>query len=144
MKNTLFLVCENSSIDKETGQWSFFKSIEKINLNISSEKLREDQKISLQGKFNLISFWSKEKGESDLEIKYQLLDNTGEVLINTPSYKISTKEDIPVLKHRLIINYFIAKESGRYFFKVFQKKNNEYREESKLAIDVRIKKVKQR
>ena len=138
MINTLFILCEDASIDSKTNQWSFFKHIEKINLSIPKDQRKEGQGISVKGKFNLVSFFEAD-GQEEAEIKYLFVDENGDVLMETPGYKIASQEGKFSPKHRLILNQIPIKESGRYFFKLYKKENDGYKEVSEIGIDVSLK-----
>ncbi len=138
MKNTLFVACEDVSVDNQTNQWTIFKHIERINLVLSPEQRKENKKISLKGKFNLVSFWSKTKDEQEIEIKHKFINENGEVFIDIPDHKLQAKGEGTLLKHRLILNQVVIGDSGRYFFVLLQKEGDRYKEISKINIDISI------
>ncbi len=137
MKNTLFILCEDVSVDKQTNQWTIFKHIEKINLVIPREE--EKKNVSVKGKFNLVSFFREEKGVKEAQVKYQMVNEEDSVLIDSPSYDLELKDDSPVFKQRVMLNKLNFKDSGRYYFKVLKKDGEEYKEQSRIGIDVSIK-----
>ncbi len=135
MRNTLFVLCEDVTVDSKTNQWILFKHIEKINLSVPAKERKEGQIISVKGKFNLVSFWDvKEKEET--EIKYLFVDESGDTLVDTPGYKLEGKENPSTLKHRLILDRVPVKDSGRYYFKIFKREGGSYQEEAQMGIDI--------
>ena len=138
MKNTLFIFCEDISVDGQTNQWTFFKHVEKINLVLPPEKRKEGQSLSIKGKFNIASFWEGEEGE-EIELKYLLVDPEGDVLVDTPGYKLQAKDGVKTPKHRMILNHIPVKESGRYFLKLYKKQKEGYEEEAEIGVDIVIK-----
>ncbi len=137
MKNTLFILCEDVSVDKQTNQWTIFKHIEKINLVIPREE--EKKNVSVRGKFNIVSFFREENGVKEAQVKYQMVDDQDSVLIDSPSYDLELKDDSPVFKQRVMLNKLNFKDSGRYYFKVLKKDGEEYKEQNRIGIDVSIK-----
>ncbi len=138
MKNTLFVACEDVSVDNKTNQWTIFKHIEGINLALSPEQKKESQKISLKGRFNLVSFWNKAKGKQEIEIKHRFVNENGEVLIDVPDYKLEVKGKGTTLKHRLILNQLIIENPGRYFFVLLEKQGDTYKKISEIGINISI------
>lgn len=135
MRNTLFLLCEDVTVDSKTNQWILFKHIEKVNLSVPAKERKEGQIISVKGKFNLVSFWDVKENEKT-EIKYLFVDETGDTLVDTPGYKLEGKENFSTLKHRLILDRIPVKDSGRYYFKIFKREEGSYQEEVQMGIDI--------
>ena len=138
MKNTLFLLCEDVTVDSKTNQWTFIKHIEKMNLVVPAEKRAEEQNLSVKGKFNLTSFWKGEGGE-EIELKYLLVDPAGDVLMDTPGYKLQIKDGVAIAKHRLVLGQIPIKSSGRYHFKLYKREKGSYEEEAEIGVEVAIK-----
>ncbi len=135
MRNTLFLLCEDITVDSKTNQWSFFKHIERMSLTVPRDKFEEGKSISVKGRFNLVSFW--EVGQSkELETKYQFVNEDGEILLDTPSYKMEAKEGNLNLKQRLILDQVVVKDSGTYYFKLFKKDQGGYAVQAVISINV--------
>ena len=138
MRNTLLLLCEDVTVDNKTNQWSFFKHIERVSLVVPKGKLEEQRNISIKGRFNIVSFW--EVGQSkEVETKYQLVDAEGDVLLDTPPYKMEAKEGSSNLKQRLVLDQIIVRGNGTYYLKLFKKGEGGFITESILSIDVVIK-----
>lgn len=138
MKNTLFLLCEDVTIDNKTNQWSFFKHIERMSLVVPPNKTDSNRNIAVKGRFNLVSFW--EVGQSkEVETKYQFVNEEGDVLLDTPSYKMEAKEGNINLKQRLVLDQIVVRDTGRYYFKLFKKEADGYKTEAVISIDVIVK-----
>ncbi|GEM_PF-2514835 len=143
MKNTLLIFCEDIIIDASTGQWSFIKNIEKINMVFPPGKRKEGQAVSVKGKFNLAAMWSvdeRDAGKEKMKIKYELTDQGGNKLTESPEYEVPIKRDIPAIKHKVTLSKIALKDSGRYYFKLLrEEEGGSYREENKVAFDVSIR-----
>lgn len=122
-------------MDGKTNQWILFKHIEKVRLSVPVTERKEDQIISVKGRFNLVSFWDAKENE-ETEIKYLFVDESGDTLIDTPGYKLEGKEKPSTLKHRLVLAQIPVKDSGRYYFKIFKREAGSYREETQMGIDI--------
>lgn len=135
MKNTLFVFCEGSAIDKKSGQWSIFGHIE--NMKVTAP---ENENVTVKGKFNLVSFWTREQiGKSeDLTIKYQFADEKGEVLMNSEEFKFDIKENISTFKHRASLNKVPFKREGMYYFQVLQEKEGEFESAARIPIKLKV------
>ncbi len=135
MKNILLVLSEGSSIDKETGQWSILNIIENFNI-----KPPKEEKFSIRGKFDLVSFWGREEVNEleEFRVIYKFIDKEGNVLIETPEIKFSVKEGLSTVKHRLRLSQIPLKGEGRYYFQALKKENGVYKKVSQTPINVKI------
>jgi len=138
MNNTLFVLCEDVTVDGKTNQWTFFKHIEKINLAVPKEQIEQKKTFSVRGKFNVVTFWRSSKEET-AEIKYLLTDESGDVLLETPGYKIENKKKGTTPKHRLMLTQLPVKSSGEYYLELYKRGEKGYKKEAEILLTVEIK-----
>lgn len=140
MKNTLFLLCQDVVIDKETNQWNLMRHIENIKINLPKEKVEDKKRIALDGQFNLITFWRDASEGEELIIKYRLVNEDEDVLMESPEYKSKVKNDDPLYKHRVKMERIVVEKSGDYYFQLLKKEEGEYelKEEYKLNVEVNL------
>ncbi len=141
MKNISLILCEDISVDRDTGQWSTHKHMEKINLVVPPERKEEGKAFSIKGRFKLLSFWSKEKGDEEREnfkIKCELLDDEGKKLMESPEYEVPLHKG-PITKHRISLDGLVIKEGGQYTLKLLkEEESGSYREENSYPFEVLI------
>ncbi len=135
MKNTLLLLCEGSSIDKETGQWSIFNHIE--NFSVETQK---KENFSVRGKFSLVSFWTKETEDETgkLNIKYEFVAPDGEVLMDSSDLTLDIGKG-SMIKHRLKMRQITFKNEGKYHFRALKKKEDDYQQVAKIPVKLTVK-----
>ncbi len=136
MKNTLLVLCEGSSIDKETGQWSIFNHIENFKID-APDKNKEN--ISIKGKFSLVSFWTKEDDSESgkFDIKYEFIAPDGEVLMDSSDLNLDVKKGATI-KHRLKMRQVSFKGEGKHFFRALKKEEGEYKKVAEIPVKLTL------
>lgn len=136
MKNTLLLLCEGTSIDAETRQWSLFNHIENFNV-----KEPEEENVTIRGKFTAVSFWNKEDGDENkfFEIKHQLVDGQENSLLDHKPIDVEVKKSSKTFKQRFKTSKIPFKGEGVYFLRALirEKGDKEFTEAAKIPIELR-------
>jgi len=138
MKNILFLLCQDVVIDKETNQWNLIRHVENIKVNLPKEKVENNKKIAFNNQFNLVSFWKNVSEGEEINMKFRLVDEEGEILMESPEYKSKVKSDGPLYKYRIKLGRMILKRTGSYYFQLFRKQNGKYELEEDYEIKAEV------
>lgn len=138
MSKPSLVFCEDVLIDQTTGQWSFLKQIENINLSLLSGQADRKDKLVIRGRFNLVSFWFRQKSQS-ITIQYQLADSRGDLLMNSPEYRLTFNQKQILFRHRVMLDRLIVRGPGSYSFKVARKTDQGYRTEAEIFFNISIR-----
>lgn len=141
MKHIWSIICEDSSIDFEKNSLSMFNCVEEIKLIVNQEDLKNknDKKIVIPVKFQIISFWIIDDFNKDnnLDIKIELVDSNKKVISNFEN-TIKTKKGTKRFRNRTNVNGLPITSNGRYYFNIYQKENNKFKLVSELPLDVEM------
>lgn len=141
MKHIWSILCQKSSIDFESNLLSLFDCVEEMNLVLDKEKVSNNDKMIIPAEFQLVSFWAVQDSSdtNSLEMKGELVDPDNQVL-NTFSNSFVIKKGISRFRNRTNIQGLPVTKEGRYYFKVWQRSNNEkdFKLVSELPIDIKI------
>ncbi len=139
MKHIWSVICEKSAIDFETNLLSMFNCIEEINTIIDKTKLVENEKLFIPVNFQIISFWLIENFNQDnsIEVKGELIDPQGKTL-NEFRNTLRAKKGVKHLRNRTNIQGLPVTETGRYYFRISQKKDNKFVSVTELPLDVNL------
>lgn len=136
MKNTTLLLAEGASIDKNTNQWSIFSHIETFSIEDP-----EKEEFTLRGKFTIVSFWIKEKGDDNkfFELTHEIIDEEGRSLTRHNPIDVEVKPDSRSFKQRIQINKIPFKGEGQYFLRslIREKGNSDFEESSRIPLKLR-------
>lgn len=137
MKHIWSVICEKSSIDFETNLLSMFNCIEEIKLVIDNTKIPKNEKLVFPAEFQIVSFWSIKDSSQNIsvEIKGELVDPKGAIL-NEFKNTLEIKSGIKRFRNRTNIQGMPITESGRYYFKIFQKNEDKFEVVAELPLDV--------
>lgn len=138
MSKPSLIFCEDVLIDQITGQWSFVKQIENINLSWPSDQADRKGQLVVRGRFNLVSFWFRQKSHN-ITIRYQLVDDRGSLLMNSPEYRLTFNQKRILFRHRIIVDRLIVHGPGSYCFKVARKTDRGYKTEAEVFFNVSIR-----
>ncbi len=141
MKHIWTVICEKSSVDKETNLLSMFNCIEQMNLTLDKEKVFKKEGLIVKVDLQLVSFWIIENHnkENILEFKVEIISPDGNSL---SSYINKVNIAKGILRFRNIVNirtFKIAGE-GRYKIKMMYKKEKgkDFIPVAELPLDVKI------
>ncbi len=139
MKNVWSIICNNSSIDSQTNLLSLFNCIEEMKLEIDKSKMPKSDKIIIPVNLQLISFWTIDDflKENTSDIKLELIDPTGKIL-NEFFNTLKSKKGDKRLRSITNIQGIQITESGRYFYRILQKKKNKFEMVSETPLDIDI------
>ncbi len=139
MKHIWSILCEKSSIDFENNRLSIFDCLETIKFVVDKTKTLENKKIAIPLNFQIISFWTikNPNKENSLDIKIEIIDPNGKIL-NVSQNNFKVKKDIKRFRNRNNIQGMPVTESGRYYFKIWQKTDSEFELVSELPLDIDI------
>jgi|AntAceMinimDraft_18_1070375.scaffolds.fasta_scaffold89650_2 hypothetical protein len=139
MKNVWSIICEKSSIDSQTNLLSLFNCIEEMKLEIDKNKMPKTDKLVIPVNFQLISLWTIENHakENMLEIKVEFIDPKGRILNEFPNTLKSKKGD-KRLRSITNIQGMQITEGGRYYYRISQKKGNQFEIASETPLDVNL------
>lgn len=139
MKNIWSIICEKSSIDSQTNLLSLFNCIEEIKLEIDKTKMPKSDKIVIPASLQLISFWIIEEPakENSADIKVNFVDPKGNVL-NEFVKTLKTKKNEKRLRSVINIQGIPITDSGRYYYKILQKKGNKFEVVSEVPFDINM------
>lgn len=137
MKHIWSIICEKSSIDFETNLLSIFSCLEELKLVIDETQLSKTEKLIIPVNFQIVSFWSIEDSsrDSSLEIKGELVDPQGTVL-NEFQNTLQVKAGVKRFRNRTNIQGLPVTKSGRYYFKISQKKESKFKLVAELPLDI--------
>lgn len=143
MKHVWSIICQSSSIDRQTNSLSLFNSIEEIHLSIKSKEFFQKNKNIFPIKFQIVSFWLVGEKDQELEIRIDLLDPKKERLSRFEKkfeVKGSDNEKLKRFKSRINIEGMPISGEGRYFFEIQlkQPKKKEYNIVAQIPLDVDI------
>jgi len=143
MKHIWSVLCQKSSIDKESNLISLFDCVEEINLVIDQAKAPKNDKIIIPIEFQLVSFWVFEDinkiKDNVLEIKIELLD-PDKKLLGQFENKFKIKKGISRFRSRITIKGLRITKKGRYTYKVRGKDEGEkgYKVVAELPLDLKL------
>ncbi len=139
MKHVWSILCEKSSVDSETNLLSMFNTMEQINLVIDKTKMQKSDKLVVPASFQIINFWVIEDPtkENSTEMKIEFVDPKGKIL-NEFRKVLKTKKDIKRVRNRTNIQGMPVTESGRYCYRVSQKKGNKFEAIFELPLDIYV------
>ncbi len=139
MKHVWSIICEKSSIDFESNLLSMFNCVEEVKVVIDKTKMPKNDKLIIPVNFQIVSFWSVEDSnkENFVEVKGELIAPGGAVLIEFKNNLKSGKK-IKRFRSRTNIQKMPVTESGRYYFKILQKKGNKFKIVAELPLDVTL------
>ena len=137
MKHIWSIICEKSSIDFESNLLSLFNCVEEMKFVVDKTKMLPKGKLVIPVNFQIVSFWSIEdfNKENILDIKWEFSDPKEKVL-NEFKNILKIKKGIKRFRNRTNVQGMPITESGRYYFRIWQKKNNKFELVSELPIDV--------
>jgi hypothetical protein len=141
MKHIWSILCQNSSIDKNTNLLSLFNCIEELSLGIEKDKVSKGKNLVIPITFQLISFWTIENPvqKNILDIQLEIFDPSGE-LLSTFKKNFDIAEKALRFRSIISINGIKITKEGRYIMKVLQKEDNEKKLKvvAELPLDVKI------
>jgi hypothetical protein len=139
MKNVWSIICEKSSIDSQTNLLSLFNCIEEMKLEIDKSKMPKSDKIVIPVNLQLISLWIIDdfSKENTLDIKLELIDPAGKAL-NEFSNTLKSKKGDKRLRSITNIQGIQITESGRYYYRISQKKGNKFEVVSETPLDINL------
>ncbi len=139
MKNIWSIICEKSSVDSQTNLLSLFSCIEEVKLEIDKTKMPKGDKIVIPASFQLVSFWAIEDPakENSTEMKVDFVDPKGKIL-NEFKNVLKAKKGIKRMRNITNIQGVPITESGRYYYRVLQKKRNKFEVVSELPLDIDV------
>lgn len=140
MKHIWTVLCQKSSIDKETNLLSLFNCVEELSLIIDKTKApKGDLVIPIE--FQLVSFWTVENPGKDnvLEMRGELLDPSGKTLTKFEN-KFNIKKGVLRFRNRHNFQDLPITEVGRYIIRMMQKKEDkkEFETVIELPLDIKI------
>ncbi len=138
MKHIWTVICQNSSIDKETNLLSMFDCIEELSLEINKIKSSKSN-LSIPIKFDIVSFWIIENPEKEntLEIAIEILD-PNKKLLHRLENKFDVKKGALRFRNRIHMQGLPITEAGRYIIKIMQKNKKDLKTVTELPLDVKI------
>ena len=139
MKNVWSIICEKFSVDSQTNLLSLFNCIEEMKLEIDKTKMPKSDKLVIPVNLQLISFWviNDYAKENLSEIKIELIDPKGKILNKFPNTLKSKKGD-KRLRSITNIQGMQITEGGRYYYRISQKKGNQFEIASETPLDVSL------
>ena len=137
MKHIWSIICEKSSIDFESNLLSLFNCVEEMKFVVDKTKMLPKGKLVIPVNFQIVSFWSIEdfNKENILDIKWEF-SAPKEKVLNEFKNILKIKKGIKRFRNRTNVQGMPITESGRYYFRIWQKKNNKFELVSELPIDV--------
>jgi hypothetical protein len=140
MKHIWTILCQKSSIDFESNLLSLFNSAEELSLTIDKSRTSPD-KLIIPVELQLVSYWTIENidKENILDIRGELLDPENKTL-TTFENKFEIKKGIVRFRNRTNILSLPITKSGRYIFKMMQRKSGKstFETVAELPLDVNI------
>jgi len=139
MKNVWSIICNNSSIDSQTNLLSLFNCVEEMKLEIDKSKMPKSDKIVIPVNLQLISLWIVDDflKENTTDIKLELIDPMGKVL-NEFFNTLKSRKGDKRLRNITNIQGIQITESGRYYYRISQKKGNKFEIVSETPLDINI------
>lgn len=143
MKHIWSILCQKSSVDKESNLISLFDCVEEISLVIDQTKAPKDDKLIVPIEFQLVSFWVFEKinktKDNVLEMKIELLD-PDKKLLGRFENKFKVKKGSTRFRSRISIKGLRITKNGRYTFKVRGKGEGEkgHKVVAELPLDLNL------
>lgn len=139
MKNVWSIICNNSSIDSQTNLLSLFNCVEEMKLEIDKSKMPKSDKIVIPVNLQLISLWIVDDflKENTADIKLELIDPVGKVL-NEFFNTLKSKNGDKRLRSITNIQGIQITESGRYYYRISQKKGDKFEMVSETPLDINI------
>lgn len=143
MKHVWSILCQDSIIDPKTKLLSLFNCVEEITLVLDKTKKPINSKLVPSVRLNLVNFWIVKNINKDnlLEIKIELLDPDGKVLMPNFEKKIAVEKGKSKLRNIIMIPKLPITKVGRYYFKVWQKelRKKNFKLVAELPFDVKIR-----
>ena len=139
MKHVWSIICNNSSIDSQTNLLSLFNCIEEMKLEIDKSKMSKSDKVTIPANLQLVSFWLIDdfSKENTSDIKLELIDPTGKIL-NEFFNTLKSKKGVKRLRSITNIKGIQITESGRYYYRISQKKGNKFEVVSETPLDINL------
>lgn len=139
MKNVWSIICNNSSIDSQTNLLSLFNCIEEMKLEIDKSKMPKSDKLVIPANLQLVSLWIVDdfSKENTIDIKLELIDPMGKVL-NEFFNTLKSRNGDKRLRSITNIQGIQITESGRYYYRISQKKGNKFEMVSETPLDINI------
>jgi len=138
MKHIWSIICQNSSIDRDSNSLCLLNTVEEITIKNASRSDMVGKKQVLPISFEIVSLWQiSDANKGALNIVGEFVDPSGK-LLDTYERKI----DIPVgfgrFRNRIKINGFSITGPGIYWIKI--KRNDKKKSElvAELPIEVKI------
>ena len=134
MNHIWTVLCQRSSIDYEDNLVSLFSCLEELAVVLDSQ-LASSGKAVVPAQMQLVSFWTADNisQENKLEIKGELIDPQGNIL-NSYQNNFTIKAGVERFRNRTNIQGLPLTVPGRYFFRLWQKSNDE--QEMKIVADL--------
>lgn len=140
MKHIWTILCQKSSIDFESNLLSLFNNAEELSLTIDKSKAPSDNLV-VPIELQLVSYWTAEDAnkENILDLRGELLDPENKTL-TTFENKFEIKKGITRFRNRTNILSLPITKSGRYIFKMMQRKSGKstFETVAELPLDVNI------
>lgn len=139
MKYVWSIICEKSSVDFESNLLSMFNCVEEMKVVIDKTKMPKNGKLVVPANFQIVSFWSIEDSnkENSDEIKGEIIDPKG-ILLNEFKNTLKAEKGKKRLRHKVNVQGMPLTESGRYYFRISQKKNDKFEVVGELPLDIDI------
>jgi hypothetical protein len=140
MNHIWSILCQSSSIDEETKLLSIFNCLEQGEITTQKKNAGSNDKVVIPTPFELISFWAVDEGDkknSRLEIKIEIIDPNN-VLLNSIDNSFDIKEKSLRFRSRIKFQELTLTENGRYYFKVSQKYQSEFKIVASLPLDIKL------
>ena len=139
MKHIWSVLCEKSSIDFESNVLSLFNCIEELKLIVDKTKAPINNKLIIPTNFQIVSYWTMENclRENLIEIKGEFVDPKG-IILNEYKNSFKIKKGVKRFRNRTKMQGMSITESGRYYYKIWQKIKDKFELVSELPLDINL------
>jgi len=110
-----------------------------MKLEIDKSKMSKSDKVTIPANLQLVSFWLIDdfSKENTSDIKLELIDPTGKIL-NEFFNTLKSKKGVKRLRSITNIKGIQITESGRYYYRISQKKGNKFEVVSETPLDINL------
>ena len=140
MKHIWTVLCQKSTIDVDSNQLSLFNCMEELSIVIDkTEAVGKNLAIPIE--FQLVSYFTADDTSLAhlINLRIEIMDPSGKAL-NVFENSHQIKQGVARFRSRANISGMPVTDSGRYFFKIFQKTDSagEFELISELPLDVKL------
>ena len=146
MKHIWTVLCEKSTIDKDSNNISLYNIIEKINISGPIEELTKltsskDGEVFAHN-LSLVSLWSREKKEKgDITFTFKVdLESPEKNNLMSNKREVSLKERYKRTRTKLEMNGTKITGPGEYIFKVSKKEGKNYKVCAETPLEISFQK----